>query len=184
MTTYYGGDRCELLYSTSGTSLNDFISLGGWQGIPSTWVELSAELPEGAKYLAIRCVSGYQLMFCVDDVTYINADAKHIEMSVIGHNVYRDGVKLNDEPIIDNIFKDELDNYDEHIYHVTTVYDRGQSPASLGVTASKNTAVDGILDDNAQSAPIYYNLQGIRVADPKGIVLKKVNGKVEKILVK
>lgn len=144
MTDYYGGDRCEFLYSTTGTSLNDFKSLGGYQGIPARWTEIKVNLPEGARYLAIRCVSGYQLMFCVDDVTFVTADAEHIDMTHSGYNVWRDGVKINTEPVTEPSYLDTTADENGHTYHVTSIYDLGESAVSNAATVGKYVGVDAV----------------------------------------
>lgn len=150
MTTYYGGDRCELLYSKTGTSLNDFISLGGYQGIPASWVQLNIDLPEGAKYLAIRCVSAYQLMFCVDDVTFVTADAEHIDMQHVGYNVWRDGVLVNETPVTDTSYTDTAADDNAHTYHVTAIYDLGESTISNAAKVGEYSGVGAISTDGVK----------------------------------
>lgn len=149
MTNYYGGDRCEFLYSTTGTSLNDFTSLGGYQNIPARWTEIKVNLPEGAKYLAIRCVSAYQLMFCVDDVTFITADAEHIDMTHSGYNVWRDGVKINSEPVAQPSYLDITADENKHTYHVTSVYDLGESAVSNAAKVGEYVGIENVETDGA-----------------------------------
>lgn len=175
MTDFYGGDRFEFLYSTSGTSLNDFISLGGYQGIPPRWVELKFDLPEGAKHFAIRCVSSYQLMFCVDDVTFIPADAEHIAMTHNGYNLWRDGVRVNETPLLTTEYVDKEAGTADHTYHVTAVYDLGESAPSKGVTVKPL----GIGETVTAGATIYANgnqivVEGIGEADK--VAISRVDG--------
>ncbi len=176
MTDYYGGDRCEFLYSTTGTSLNDFKSLGGYQGIPSRWVEVEVELPAGARYLAIRCISNYQLMFCVDDVTFVTADAEHIDMTHTGYNIWRDGERINTEPVKSPSFIDTTADEGKHTYHVTSLYDLGESAASNAATVKEMDAVESIEADNVR---IYASgntimIEGIAASEP--VVVATIDG--------
>lgn len=53
----------------------------------------------------------------------------------------------------------------EYIYHVSAVYDRGESKAH-GPASVKTTAVAFIDADNGDT-PRYFNLQGIEIAAPR-----------------
>ena len=47
-----------------------------------------------------------------------------------------------------------------------------------------SSGIDNV-DSDATAAPVeYYNIQGIRVANPKGLVIKKQGDKVEKLVIK
>lgn len=176
MTDFYGGDRCELLYSTKTTSLNDFVSLGGYQGIPATWVELKLNLPEGAKYLAIRCISVYQLMFCVDDVTFIGKDAEHIDMTLKGYNIWRDGVKLNGNPIAKAEYVDNTVDDNAHSYLVTAVYDLGESTISNEAKVGEYTGLESIA---GSAISIYGTDRAIVVegaADSDAVTVSSIDG--------
>lgn len=184
MTDYYGGDRCEFLYSTSGTNLNDFKSLGGYQGIPARWVEVSVDLPEGARYLAIRCISSYQLMFCVDDVTFVTADAEHIDMTHSGYNVWRDGERINTEPVMQPSYVDTTADENKHTYHVTALYDLGESAASNSASVDKAVGVDNVEADSVRiyTAANSIIVEGVaptdavRVATIDGVVMWQGRG--------
>lgn len=53
---------------------------------------------------------------------------------------------------------------------------------SISIKKAGTGAIDGIAEDNIE-APVYYNLQGISVANPSnGIFIKKVGNKVSKVI--
>lgn len=55
---------------------------------------------------------------------------------LLGYNVYRDEIKLNDDPITDLSFEDEIEAGFTYNYGVTALYDIGESnPATVTVTA-------------------------------------------------
>lgn len=179
MTDFYGGDRVEFLYSTKGTSLNDFNSLGGWQGIPPVWTELAVELPEGAKYLAIRCVSVYQLMFCVDDVTFVPKNANYVAMNLLGYNIWRDGEKINEEMIAANTpeYTDTTVDASKHTYHVTGLYDLGESAACDPAYVDEDTsAVDQITAASVKVSVEGNDIVVTGVADNDRLVITTIDG--------
>ena len=113
------------------------------------WGDFSFELPEGALRFAIRVVSNDGMMFMLDDVCFVDADAT-VGLVLTGYNVYCDGVKLNDEPVTTAGFTHMgADQSVDHTYHVTAVYNRGESEASyitlsksgLGMVAGDNAAI-------------------------------------------
>lgn len=149
-TNFYGGDRIEILYSTTGREVTNFVSAFEYPYVPTSWTECKVELPEGAKYFAIRCTSIYQIMLCVDDVTYSPAGATYQDMTLKGYNLWRNGVKLNDTLITDTHYKDTVPTNDAYNYHVTAVYDKGESAASNKETVnSYNVSVNSVSQDNA-----------------------------------
>lgn len=124
----YGLENYEILYSTGGKQTSDFTSILTGEA-PLEWTEVSAALPEGAKYFAIRHTSEDKYMFMLDDITYIPGG-----MNVTGYNVYRDGeliasLDANTTTYTDN----DADNH-IHDYVVTVVYEVGESGASNEVS--------------------------------------------------
>ena len=96
------------------------------------WTKLSFDLPEGAKYFAIRYVStGAALM--LDDFTY-EAAAMDSELTLLGYNVYCDGKKLNDKPIVDTSYTVPEGIGDS--FYVTVQYIGVESAASNLVSVS------------------------------------------------
>lgn len=109
------------------------------------WGEFSFDLPEGAKRFAIRVVSNDGMMFMLDDVEYIAADAT-IGLEIAGYNVYCDGVKLNDAPVTANTYTHAVEDDAYHVYHVTAVYNRGESEVSNPVRISQSGINDVFTD--------------------------------------
>ncbi|MDE6396437.1 MAG: choice-of-anchor J domain-containing protein, partial [Muribaculaceae bacterium] len=207
---YY--ETFQLLYSTTGTEIDDFTLIEEFRNIPAQWKEYSAYVPEGARYFAIRCVSDYQYMLFVDDVKFMAKDGATETIDVKGYNVYRDGKKLNSELVPSTTFTDNNVNMTgKYTYRVSSVFDKGESLASdeafidleqSGVGSINAAAVTikavkgGVQVNGAVGETIsVFTLEGslIRqvegtgsdmVALPAGIYAGKVAAKTAKLLVK
>lgn len=120
----------EILYSTTGSAVEDFQPVGDGIRISGEWQKFTATLPEGALYFAFHYTGSSENNYGIkiDDVTYHGEG--QIEYGLTGFNVYRDGEKINDEPIEDTQFTDEDMASEKHTYHVSAVYDEGESPKS------------------------------------------------------
>ncbi|MBD5257301.1 MAG: hypothetical protein HDS52_01235 [Barnesiella sp.] len=171
----------ELLYSTGSLDPNDFISIEKFNQISGEWTELTADLPEGARYFAIRSCATGGMMLMIDDVTYIPAPV-HQGLEHIGYNVYRNGVQLNEAPVTDTTLTDTLAEEGDHTYAVTAVYNAGESKAAK-VTVKVLSGIDGVTADD--NAPVeYFNLQGIRVDAPRAgnVYIRRQGTKSEKVV--
>lgn len=150
-TDSYGNESFEFYYSATGKEKADFVKLGGDDAVPTDWTEYSYEVPEGAKYFAIRCTSNDCFIFLVDDVTYIPRG-----LVLTGYNVYRDGEMITDSPLDTTSYTDADTKAGQHSYFVTAVYDRGESKASnvvlvdvtVGIGEQMEKAVRIAADDN------------------------------------
>lgn len=70
----------------------------------------------------------------------------------LGYNVYKDGVKITETPILVNTFTDEIVNGESWIYGVTTVYESGESlPAEISVSATASIVMPDGWDFTASS---------------------------------
>ena len=147
-TLQYGAESFEVLYSTTGKAVEDFTLVEAVDQVPNEWTEYSYNLPAGAKYFAIRCTSNDKFIFLVDDVTYVPANAAQQELSLIGYNVYRDGVKVNAEPVAEPSFIDATAAEGSHTYVVTVVYDKGESKASNAVVVEVTTGINTVSGKN------------------------------------
>lgn len=195
----------EVLYSTGSTDPADFQSVAVFKDITTdnnlTWTRYEFDVPEGAKYFALRFVSADSFMLMIDDVTFIPADAKPLEL--IGYNVYRDEELLNASPITETTFTDPADVKDAR-YVVTAVYSAGESaackavyPRGLGVnTPGSSLSVKGLtgaISVSGATAPvtisdmqgrvIYSGTDG-RIPAPAGIYIVRIGRTNCKVLVK
>ena len=186
---YY--ETFQILYSTTGNNPEDFTLIREYVNIPQQWIEYSAYLPEGTKYFAIRCVSPCQYMLFVDDVTFIAKNAATNTMQVTGYNVYRDNVKLNDEPVEVTTYTDaDVDNNSVYKYNVTALYAEGESLKSNDVQVDRSTSsVDAVM---ASSLRI-YTIAGSVVVDgaegldisivtPDGKTIRTVKGETRTVI--
>lgn len=89
----------------------------------SDWKEIKVDLPEGTRHFAIRCVSEIVMVLFIDDITFTPKDA---EATLIGYNVLRDGVKINDTIIPSTSFTDN-DPAENASYRIEAVYKEGTS---------------------------------------------------------
>ena len=62
--------------------------------MPKAWTEYTVDIPEGAKYFAIRSMAYDNYMLQIDDITY----ERRIDKPV-GFNIYRDDEKVNTAPV-------------------------------------------------------------------------------------
>lgn len=174
----------QIWYATANTTntdefeqLNSFNNAGYNFRVIRTdgWGEFSFDLPEGALRFAFRVVSDDGMMLMLDDVTYLAAEAT-VGLEHIGYNVYCDGVKLNTEPVTTNSYTHTGVSYGEHTYHVTALYNRGESEASEPLVLVPATGIDII---NAEGASIAVEDHDIIVtaADNTPVQIVTTDGK-------
>lgn len=153
MSGSYIPERMVFAYSTTGDEVADFTQQSDTINVSnvSGWEEYKFDLPQGAKHFAIHCVSDNKLALMLDDITYIPAGAKQIQLTLSGYNVYRDSVLLNEEPVSGTAYTDRTAEY-MHTYNylVTAVYAEGESLPSNQATAQHTT---GISDNTVQTTP-------------------------------
>lgn len=166
-TDQYGSESFEFYYSTTGKEIADFVKVEGVDAVPTDWTEYTYNIPAGAKYFAIRCTSNDRFIFQVDDVTYIPAGASAGDLSLVGYNIYRDGVKINEAPVEETTYTDAAVTDGEHSYVVTVVYDKGESKASNVVVI--NFTATGINDIAAKASNISIDNNAITIANAEGL---------------
>ncbi len=198
----------EVYYSTGSLEPSDFIMIGGVKGAPNAWIHYTAELPEGAKYFAIRCVSFARLQFMVDDVSLRLKSCDLVELNLLGYNVYRDGVKVNEMPVNATLFTDDKADSDAHRYMVTAVYKEGESTPSneAGVGAGIiGIGSDGVMIYGVRGGVVIKGADGMdvtvsslvghtwfegtvpadgRISLPAGVYAVTLNGRSAKVMVK
>lgn len=159
-----GHEMIEVYYSTSDNTIASMTKTGeDVYKVPyGEWTMYSIDLPQSAKYFAIRCISHDRCALMIDDVTYESA-AHPLEATLVGYNVYCNGELVTLEPITEDYYL--IPGIDPNaVYYVTAVYDLGESIPSNSVSI----VADGIEEltlDKLQGAPI-YDLQGREVLHP------------------
>lgn len=161
-TDQYGLETVSVYYSTTDNDPASFTKISTKE-VPAAWTEITADLPAGALYFAIVCESQDVFMLFVDDVTYIPADGEAMTLTLMGYNVYRDDVKINEAPVEDTTYTDAA-TQGVHEYKVTAVYAEGESGPSNA--ASLTTALNALRGD----ATVQVAGRQIRVSGAKGIV--------------
>ena len=210
MNSPYIPELLEVLYSTTDKEISSFKQIDATLELDNVkeWNYYKFDLPEGAKYFALRCVSNDKFALLIDDITYIAKDAKEENLSLIGYNVYRDDVKLNAEPVLDITYIDGQLEYDKnYTYNVTAIYDKGESrysePCVVNTTGINEViaqnaevkAVNGGISINVAGPVSVYDVTGAKVYSgecmgsmtislQQGSYIVNVNGKAHKISVR
>lgn len=150
----YGPDTFEVLYSTTGKEIADFTMISR-QETTGDWAEYEFDLPEGALYFAIRCISNDKFAMLVDDITLVTEHDVIRDLEISGYNVYCNGSLVNETPLTDMSFTHNtgLTHGETYTYHVSAIYNYGESapsaPAEVNYTGLDG--VDGIDTDSTVS---------------------------------
>ena len=123
---------------------------------PIEWTQVTAPLPAGTKYFAIRVNNKQKFMLQLDDVEYARYNTA--DLKLIGYNVYWAGEKQNEEPLKSTSY--QVTWLGDTDYLVTAVYEQGESGPSQPISInsginSQRVGMQGI------DAPV-YDLQGRR----------------------
>lgn len=185
----YKPEKFEVLVSSTGKAPTDFTVIAEANDgrtliddVPGLgWGHYEYDLPEGTRYFAIRSTgdAGETFMLEIDDVTMEIAPESQ-SLVLTGYNVYRNGAKLNMQPVTTTSYIDtEGPSNVGSRYHVTAVYDRGESRVSepyintaLGIENVTGTADSfrasglhgAILVENAQAPVHVYTPDGRLIA--------------------
>lgn len=163
----------RVLYSTTGSELADFTEIKTVAGAAEEWTLYSFELPEGAKYFAINCISTDCFMLFVDDITYIPAG----EMVIDGYNVYRNRNVVNEQPVTGLKHVDTVPRDGNVQYNVTAIINGTESLPSETVTIKVSglaaLIADGVAVRAEEGCIVFEGLDGSKllVADAAGRVL-------------
>lgn len=155
----------KVLYSTTDPVTEEFVELATVSNVPGEWTKYSYTVPEGAKYFAINCVSYDAFMFFVDDVTYAAAGSEPIDLTLVGYNIYKNGVKLNEAPVTETSYVDAEGSADD-LYQISVVYEQGETAATAAVKAE--TALIGKVE--AGKANVKVEARSIVVTGAEGNV--------------
>lgn len=142
----YGLESLEVLASSTGTETSSFTSVLAVDAVPKGWTRYEVQLPEGTKHFAIRNVSTDRFALFIDDVTFTPARHHASWFDIVGFNVYRDGVKMNDEPLQGTSYVDTDLPEGTPRYAVSVVYDCGESRLGEYVSPTLNS-IDGVTAD-------------------------------------
>lgn len=151
ITDYYGLEQFE--FWVTNQNFREDVSYYGtldewiWEA-PTKWTKISIDLPDGATYFAIRCVSAQAYGFCIDDIEF--TPAADTNLNFIGYDVYCNDAKLNATPLSTTTFQHTgVDATKSYRYNVKCVFDRGES-------AYSNTAFAGVAGiDGAESDGLF-----------------------------
>lgn len=148
----YSPEIVDILYSTDGTDRDDFKPVAENVEISynaTDWNEMTFDLPEGARHFAIVHKSRGQLALLIDDIRYIPAGARRQALSLIGYNVYRDGVRITSEPVTEPTYVDpDVVKGQKYAYQVSALWDKGESPLSETYTAEAGSGLSTVNGDN------------------------------------
>ena len=184
-----GADRLKVYYSTTDKNPDSFVEVepGSHIAVWDWWNgdAYAYTLPAGARYFAIRCVRCY--LYCmVDDITYSPYNGEEPSQTLIGYNIYRNGEKLNAEPVAEVAFTDSNVEKEQSVtYNVTAVYEEGESDFSNDATAIVTRISDAA--STAQSTvSAAYTVGGIRSnSNSKGLRIERMSdGTTRKIVVR
>lgn len=159
-------ESLEILASSTDGEVSSFSVVKTLSIDGNEYEEYEVTLPDDTKFAALRHVSdeGYALL--VDDLSF-SAKAREI----LGYNVYHYGNRVNSELLADKRFATNRDGR----YTVTVVYPEGESEPTGDILIGVD-GVSSVVADVTGDTPVYYNLQGQRVANPEGGVFIEVAG--------
>ena len=181
---YYSMEHFEVLYSTSGRNTEDFTLLAS-ETASFDWTQRSYDLPEGARYFAIRNVSdGNSYRLFVDDVHFRPASGRGVlQMAENGYNLYRDGELLTTLPASATSYVDHpVRNENLHVvYHVTALYNLGESAADEAEVFFTEGIKDATVRTTAPEG--VYSVDGRRLTAPvRGLnIIRQADGSVKKV---
>lgn len=161
-----GDDIIAISYSTTDRDPDSFITLNGGENIniSDNWKHIETEVPEGARYFAVNLKLS-RMFFMLDDVTYAVHDGSLDELKLLGYNVYRNDMKINQDLIEDNNYIDVTAPAGANNYKVTAVYKQGESRYSN--IASVITSGIGKVDGDSQ-AVVYAIDNSVHINSNRG----------------
>ncbi len=182
----YDLEWIQVLASTTDTHHDSFVKIseGDHISVPERWARYDFTVPEGTRYVAVRCIYRKVMLF-IDDFTYTPYGGATSGCTLRGYNVYRDGQKVNTALVESPAYTDDAADDGAHTYCVTAVYDEGESFFSNEASVDGTlTAVGTPSSDNGFTATDRFNLAGQRVgASSKGFTIERsADGKVRKAI--
>lgn len=208
----------SVYYTTKNSNdVADYVKIGETLSIPyaNDWQEYTVDLPAGALHFALVYEGGGDNNYAVivDDITYIAAGSKPLELELLNYYVYRDNILLDAVDADTLTYNDaSAEEGKSYVYNVSAYWQRGESVLSNAATVTAS-GVNFVADDfsavkvgskglnivvrGAGNAPIHvYNTAGLhiasRVADgdaviavgSAGIYIVKVGNRSFKLMVR
>ena len=167
-------EEMEVLYSTSDKAIGSFAKIGATIQVTNakTWDEYQVQLPEGAKYFAIRCVSNNKFALLIDDISYIAKGATAEDVQLLGYNIYRDGKKINSRPVNRRWYSDEdVEQNANYEYRVTAAYFEGESRPSNAAQITFESGI-GTIASCGDKATVTANGGIISVSGADGMTVR------------
>lgn len=146
-------ETLEVLYSTTDKAVESFKALETVAGInadgtvPEDWTELSAALPAGARYFAVRHNAYDTYALCLDDFSFEAGGVCPSDLELQGYKVYRNHSCVSADANLTHQsaeFFDAPQTVGKHIYHVTPVYNHGEARAAAGQEVQITSSVDSV----------------------------------------
>ena len=180
----FDSEWINVYVSTTDAHHDSFVKLNAEDRIYVTegWREYSFDVPEGTRYLAVRCIRR-SVMLMIDDFTFAPATSDEPVRTLTGYNVYRDGELIAFVAAPETSFTTEKTGSDSR-YYVTAVYEEGESLPSMEVTVT-STAISEVMTGLPTGARI-YDLQGRQLSElqPGVNIVRYSDGTARKVLVK
>ena len=145
--------------------------------VPTSWTEYAAKLPEGTKHFAIRCVSVDKFALMIDDLTFTEAGAESIQLTLKGYNIYLDKTVQNNSPVSDTAIEHNPGDRNLHHYQVTAVYAEGESAGSNIVSVGQS-GLDSVTVGNAVSVKAEGNVIVVSADTAIDVAIYATDGKL------
>lgn len=160
-------EKIEVLASSTGKQTTDFAVVREATTVGGNWELVKVSLPAGTRYFAIRSVATGSFMLMLDDITFEKSyPADHL--MIMGYNIWRNGEKINTEPIGKCSFTDAEAPDGKVTYVVTTVYNSGESSGSNAAILDMSS-----LDRISANISVY--------TDGRNIVINGARGKLVRV---
>lgn len=176
----YGPSSYEVLASSTDTELASFTKVAGAELTTAGWGKVTAQLPEGTKYFAIRNTTPGDGALCValGNIKYQKGGAK-----AESFNIYVDAATAGNTTEATAILKELAAG--NHVFAVTAVYANGAESKPVTATLDVTNAISEILS-SGKSFTIYTvdgklinrqatNLNGLKgsyIINNKKVILK------------
>lgn len=187
ITDQYGAETFEILASSTDNNPESFTIVGTEIELGATeWTEVTADLPAGTKFFAIRHTSQDIFGLLIDDVTYATGGSIPVAASF---NIYYEGEKIATVEGDKTTYTVAADKVEagERTFGVSAVYATGaeSKPVVATITIGSGTAISEIIA-NGKAVDVYSldgklvrgqakslnGLKGVYVINGKAVIVK------------